>query len=243
MKHRLLEFLVEELGFTVFSIEANMPESFRINDYVLRGQGDPRELIRVMGFWIWATEEVREMVEWMRRHNAEAEHRERRPPVTFTGFDVQNPDVAAKIVMGFVEKADPGYAPAVHEAARAAAAAGRSRRRPGPGNGLGDASGRARARQEALVPGLDQDGGPPGRLRGTLVALRRGAGGPKSRYDAGPTAAGHDRLAALRDRDGRARRDDQHQLRCADDGAGQGVVRRARDRARWRARDRPVVRS
>lgn len=63
MKHRLLEFLVEELGFSVFSIEANMPESFRLNEYVLGGQGDPSALIRGMYFWTWSTEEVREMVE------------------------------------------------------------------------------------------------------------------------------------------------------------------------------------
>src|SRR5436190_12670961 len=34
MKHRLIEFLASELGFTIFSIEANMPEAYRLNDYV-----------------------------------------------------------------------------------------------------------------------------------------------------------------------------------------------------------------
>ena len=106
-KHRLLAFLVEELVFTVFSIEANMPESFRLNHDVLRVQGDPWELIHVMGFWICATAEVREMVEWMRRHHAEAVHRERRSPVTFTGFDVQNPDVVRKDRLGARREARP----------------------------------------------------------------------------------------------------------------------------------------
>lgn len=31
MKHRMLEFLVKEMGFTIFSIEASMPEAFRLN--------------------------------------------------------------------------------------------------------------------------------------------------------------------------------------------------------------------
>ena len=51
MKHRLLELLVEEMGFTHFSIEASMPEAYRVNDYVLTGQGDPYELLEGMYFW------------------------------------------------------------------------------------------------------------------------------------------------------------------------------------------------
>jgi len=40
-KHRMLEFLASEMGFTIFSIEANMPEAYRLNDYVLHGTGRP----------------------------------------------------------------------------------------------------------------------------------------------------------------------------------------------------------
>src|SRR5262245_19667454 len=39
LKHRMLEFLASEMGFTIFSIEANMPEAYRLNDYVLKGEG------------------------------------------------------------------------------------------------------------------------------------------------------------------------------------------------------------
>ena len=41
MKHRLTEFLAAEMGFTLFVIEANMPEAYRINEYVLTGKGQP----------------------------------------------------------------------------------------------------------------------------------------------------------------------------------------------------------
>src|SRR6185436_4093777 len=40
MKHRVLEYLVENMGFTVFAIEAALPECDAINDYVLHGTGD-----------------------------------------------------------------------------------------------------------------------------------------------------------------------------------------------------------
>ncbi len=58
MKHRLLEYLAANQGLTVFSIEANLPEAYRLNDYVLNGNGDPRALLRGMYFWTWNTQEV-----------------------------------------------------------------------------------------------------------------------------------------------------------------------------------------
>src|SRR5687768_8995436 len=69
MKHRLTEFLASQLGFTIFSIEANMPEAYRLNDYVLHGKGDPKALLKGMYFWTWNTEEVLAMIEWMRQFN------------------------------------------------------------------------------------------------------------------------------------------------------------------------------
>jgi hypothetical protein len=104
MKHRLLEFLVSELGFSIFSIEASMPEAYRIDDYVLRGDGDPGALIGGMHFWTWNTQEVLAMVEWMRRFNAGAGGKS---PVHFTGFDMQSLEAAAANVRGFVRRAKP----------------------------------------------------------------------------------------------------------------------------------------
>jgi len=101
MKHRLLEFLATEMGFTLFSIEANLPEAFRLNDYVLRGAGDCDQLIGGMYFWTWNTREVKDMVEWMRRFNQQGSRR-----VEFTGFDMQTPDVAMQEVLRFLARAD-----------------------------------------------------------------------------------------------------------------------------------------
>jgi erythromycin esterase len=97
LKHRLLEFLATEMGFTIFSIEANMPEAYRLNDYVLNGAGDPAQLLRGMYFWTWDTEEVLDMIRWIREFNKSGKGR-----VQFTGFDMQFPNVAADIVRDFV---------------------------------------------------------------------------------------------------------------------------------------------
>jgi erythromycin esterase-like protein len=111
LKHRLLEFLATEMGFTIFSIEANMPEAYRLNDYVLNGTGDPAELLRGMYFWTWNTEEVLEMIRWMREFNASGRGR-----VQFTGFDMQTPTVALDIVQQFIQRYDTIYVAAVRDA-------------------------------------------------------------------------------------------------------------------------------
>jgi erythromycin esterase-like protein len=101
MKHRLVEYLVEELGFTWFMIEASTPEAHRLDAYVLGGEGDPKELIKGMYFWTWTTEEVLAMVEWMRTYNARSDDK-----IHFTGFDMQTPDVAADEVVRFLREVD-----------------------------------------------------------------------------------------------------------------------------------------
>src|SRR5258708_31318593 len=65
LKHRMLAFLVEKMGFTVFGIEANWPESLAVNDYVLNGKGDPAQVLAGLYFWTWNTEEVLDMIQWM----------------------------------------------------------------------------------------------------------------------------------------------------------------------------------
>jgi erythromycin esterase-like protein len=118
MKHRLLEYLAAELGFTIFSIEANMPESYRIDHYVHTGEGDPKQLIKGMYFWTWNTEEVHDMVQWMRRFNQAGKR------IDFTGFDMQTPDVATEEVLQFLKKVDETQ----HAAARTAYAGAVDRR-------------------------------------------------------------------------------------------------------------------
>src|ERR1035441_5187694 len=104
LKHRMLEFLATEMGFTIFSIEANMPEAYRLNNYVLNGVGDPKQLLKGMYFWTWNTQEVLDMILWMRQFNLSGQGR-----LQFTGFDMQIGTVAAANVRSFVTQADPGY--------------------------------------------------------------------------------------------------------------------------------------
>src|SRR5262249_2593711 len=104
MKHRLLEFLVREMGFTHFAIEANMTEAFAVNDYVLTGKGNAKEALAGLYFWTWYTEEVLDLIEWMREYNREAKTK-----VQFLGFDMQTGTVALAQTRAFLARADPSY--------------------------------------------------------------------------------------------------------------------------------------
>ena len=107
LKHRMLEFLVIELGFNIFAIEATMPESLDINNYVLTGQGDAERALAGIYFWTWDTEEVRTMIEWMRSYNADPKHARK---VKFYGFDMQFPARAARSVLEYLQRVAPDRA-------------------------------------------------------------------------------------------------------------------------------------
>lgn len=97
MKHRMLEYLVKEKGFTIFSIEANMPEAYALNEYIIDGRGDPKKLLAGMYFWTWNTQEVLNMIEWMKKYNKTSQKK-----IMFTGFDMQIPIVAIKVVRNYI---------------------------------------------------------------------------------------------------------------------------------------------
>jgi erythromycin esterase len=106
VKHRLLEYLVRDVGFTVFAIEANQLAVERVNRYVQGGDGTARDAMRVM-FRVWNTEGMRDLVEWMRGYNAI--HPERR--VRFAGYDMQDHRTPIDSLRAFAMRADPAIVP------------------------------------------------------------------------------------------------------------------------------------
>jgi erythromycin esterase len=100
------------MGFNTFAIEANWPEANLVNDYVQTGQGDPAELLQGLYFWTWNTQEVLDMILWMRAHN---ENPGDAPLVSFYGFDMQYFKVAMDNVVAYLEQVDPDRATQVRE--------------------------------------------------------------------------------------------------------------------------------
>ena len=104
MKHRILRFLVEEMGFNLFAIEASWPESNLVNDYVHTGEGNPRKLLAGLRYWTWNTDEVLDMIVWMKKHN---KNPGTAPQVSFYGVDMVYPIMAMDNVVNYLQKVDP----------------------------------------------------------------------------------------------------------------------------------------
>ena len=89
-----------------------MPEAFDVNEFVLTGKGDPARALAGMYFWTWDTEEVLEMIRWMRKYNSDPRHVKK---VKFYGFDAQMPTRAARVALAFLAKVDAKLPPGTKE--------------------------------------------------------------------------------------------------------------------------------
>ncbi len=103
LKHRMLEFLVEEMGFRVFAIEASLPEAHAVDEYIRTGQGDPAKTLKGLYFWTWNTREVLDQILWMRKYNADPGHPKK---LRFYGVDMQEHRVALAQAKAWLEKED-----------------------------------------------------------------------------------------------------------------------------------------
>ncbi len=108
MKHRMLEFLVKEMGFTSFYIEASMSRCRYINNYVLTGKGNLDTATAIQGFVTWRVEEVKNMIGWMRQYNASVPDEKK---VKFYGYDLQVNDAGWKELKAFYSTVNPSKLP------------------------------------------------------------------------------------------------------------------------------------
>ncbi|MBL1099198.1 erythromycin esterase family protein [Streptomyces coffeae] len=72
MKHRVLRYLVRERGFRTFALEAPWSTGQRLDAYVLRGEGDPRRIMREEfqnSYREWNNREYLSLLTWMRNYN------------------------------------------------------------------------------------------------------------------------------------------------------------------------------
>jgi erythromycin esterase-like protein len=98
--------LVENLGFSALAMEVSYPEAVAVDDYVLDGKGDPALALSRLRFWITDTNEMLELIRWMRSYNAHAAHRQK---LRFTGIDMQFPPDAALRVLDYLRRVDAGF--------------------------------------------------------------------------------------------------------------------------------------
>jgi len=135
---RITRRLIQEEGFSAIAIEGDWPEADRVNRYI-RGLGDdPGAEQALASFtdefpdWTWANTAMRDLVVWLREHNARLPAERR---VGFYGLDLYSLWPSAQAVVELLREVDPqaaqradqryycfeGYRKDLHEYGRTAA--------------------------------------------------------------------------------------------------------------------------
>lgn len=102
LKHRIFRYLVENHGFKIFAFECDMGESYYVDNFVIKGEGDIDYIMKnIMHFWTWRTEEVKELFIWMREYN---EYKSEENKIHFIGVDCQFLTYQADIILNYFTK-------------------------------------------------------------------------------------------------------------------------------------------
>lgn len=107
LKARLIRYCVEELGTRTIGFEANAGEALAVDEYVVHGEGDPREAIERLYFWTWAVESVLDLIEFLRAFNAGRPVDDR---VRFYGVDAQYTQGPVERLLAYLDRVDPDFA-------------------------------------------------------------------------------------------------------------------------------------
>ena len=110
IRHRLIEYCVSQLGFSMIGLEAMYGEEQALNDYVLNGKGSAANAIAGMMFWQWQNEEMIAIVEWVRAWNLANERK-----VKFYGFDMQKTKPASDRLLDYLKRLAPDLAAAIEK--------------------------------------------------------------------------------------------------------------------------------
>jgi erythromycin esterase-like protein len=103
LRHRIIEYLVSEHGFTLVGMEEGFAESRDVDSYVRTGSGGADSATRAMMFF--PTEELRDLIEWMRAFNVAAGE----APLGFYGIDMQFLPALIERLASYFEDVDADY--------------------------------------------------------------------------------------------------------------------------------------
>jgi protein-L-isoaspartate(D-aspartate) O-methyltransferase len=106
MRERISRELIEHKGFNFIAIEGDWPDAARIDHYVRYSAYPPSEWMAFARFpvWMWRNREVRQFVDWLRKHNGGVKQTER---VAFHGLDLYSLYNSIQSVLNYLDSVDP----------------------------------------------------------------------------------------------------------------------------------------
>ena len=87
MKAEVFKALIENNGCHTFIIEGDFGGALKVDRYINGGDGTAEEAVAEIGFAIYRTQEMADLVDWMRSYNESASNEKARH---FYGMDVQD---------------------------------------------------------------------------------------------------------------------------------------------------------
>ena len=103
-KHRIIEFLVKEMGFTAFAMEGAYSDAEPINTYIVSGQGDRAAALTQLGYVAWDNEAFAALLDWLRAYNATVPDAKK---VRFYGLDLFRNEIGRRKVLAFLHRVAP----------------------------------------------------------------------------------------------------------------------------------------
>lgn len=95
LKDKFFRYLVSNCNVKTFAIEANYGDCLDINSYIKGEKANPKEVLNKIGYWIWNTNEMLSLIEWMKLYNS-TQNKENQ--LHFIGIDVLNCQNASNIL-------------------------------------------------------------------------------------------------------------------------------------------------
>jgi len=110
---RITRRLIDEHGFTAVAVEADWPDAYRVNRYVMGLSKDPDADTALSDFrrfpaWMWRNRDVLQFVEWLRARNDA--HAYPATKARFYGLDLYSLRASIEAVIGYLDRVDPAEA-------------------------------------------------------------------------------------------------------------------------------------
>ncbi|TDD25314.1 erythromycin esterase family protein [Nonomuraea diastatica] len=108
----IIRRLVTDHGFRTVALEADFGGTAVANDYVMKGEGSAEAAAAALGFDIYRTREMADLIAWIHDHNAAVPDPDR---VRLYGFDMQRYDRNKDRLLRYLATADPARVRPVKE--------------------------------------------------------------------------------------------------------------------------------
>ena len=106
LKNKMFKYLVEKQAVRLFGIEANFAACYDINKYILTGEGNAKVALSRNGYWVWQSQEVLDLIEWMKDYNKGKISNQK---IQFYGYDMQDATSCVVWLENYLSKNSPSF--------------------------------------------------------------------------------------------------------------------------------------